>query len=217
MGASASVNVATADAGQLSISLKQLPEAIEESLYVMEKFPLIIDPTESASRFLKYQMGSFINADDPVNFTKRTLNRSLVGALQFGRTMTLKFKTLEGLDESAFEDGIFPKEVIARQRFYADEIWQSVIKPDLGDTDPSEITISQDFAFIICTVADFVPAELAKAMRIIRVDDKRPVAAEDGTVQNAENDFMEQVASLYGAAEVVRYVLHMVNTVSNDD
>ena len=32
------------------IGLKAVPEAIEESLYVHEKFPLIIDPTEQASR-----------------------------------------------------------------------------------------------------------------------------------------------------------------------
>ena len=30
------------------IGLKAVPEAIEESLYVHEKFPLIIDPTEQA-------------------------------------------------------------------------------------------------------------------------------------------------------------------------
>ena len=38
--------------------LRRLPDAIEECLYVHEKFPLIIDPTEQAGRFLKYQSGS---------------------------------------------------------------------------------------------------------------------------------------------------------------
>ena len=36
--------------------LKQLPDAIEESIFVDERFPVIIDQTEQAGRFLKYQV-----------------------------------------------------------------------------------------------------------------------------------------------------------------
>jgi len=36
--------------------LKQLPDAIEESIFVEERFPVILDPTEQAGRFLKYQV-----------------------------------------------------------------------------------------------------------------------------------------------------------------
>ena len=48
------------------IYLKKLPEAVEECVYVDEKFPLILDPTEQASRFLKYQSGAFVNFNDPL-------------------------------------------------------------------------------------------------------------------------------------------------------
>lgn len=126
MGAAASVilptQVDSVPEDILTIDLKKLPEAIEESLFVQEKFVLIIDETEQASRFLKYQMGAFINFDDPTKFNPLSLNRSLVGAFQHGRTLTIKFKTLEGLDDSMFEDGMFPKEVVSRQKFFVDDI-----------------------------------------------------------------------------------------------
>lgn len=143
MGAGASISEKS-DIKAQNVVLKKLPEAIEEAIYVHEKFPLIIDPTEQAARFLKYQMGSFINSDDPT-LSKQSLNRSLVGALQYGRTMTLKFDSLdaEGMKEKIFEDNIFPVDVLDRQRFYSDEIWQSVLKSSLGDPDPKEINISQ--------------------------------------------------------------------------
>ena len=37
-----------------TIHLKKLPDAIEDSLYQEDKFPLLIDPSEQAARFLKY-------------------------------------------------------------------------------------------------------------------------------------------------------------------
>jgi len=49
----------TADSAPIPIKqcvLKKLPDAIEDSLYQDEKFPLLIDPSEQALRFLKYQL-----------------------------------------------------------------------------------------------------------------------------------------------------------------
>ena len=33
------------------VPLRKLPDAIEEAIYINEKFPLIIDPTEQAARY----------------------------------------------------------------------------------------------------------------------------------------------------------------------
>jgi hypothetical protein len=211
MGSSASISSLAAEVEAIQVTLKKLPDAIEESLYVHEKFPLIVDSTEQGSRFLKYQMGSFINADDPVNFNKNALNRALVGALQHGRTMTIKFRTLKAIDESLFEPNLFPREVMNRQKFYSDEVWRSVIKPELGDPDPAEVSISPDFAFIICTISDEIPLELAQSMKIIKVvDQSGTTAAADGTGNSGNGgaeDMMEQMASLFGATEIIRFDL----------
>ena len=113
MGSAVSVSSLDNNKNVQSVPLKKLPDAIEESVFVHEKFPLIIDPTEQASRFLKYQMGSFINYDDPIQMDMKNLNRCLLGALQYGRTMTLKFNTslLDIPEEKVFIDTFFPKQV----------------------------------------------------------------------------------------------------------
>ena len=104
MGAGASVAnpaaTATAAEPMKKCVLKKLPDAIEDSLYQEEKFPLLIDPSEQASRFLKYQLGSFIRYDDPVQCTPEYLNRALVGALLYGRTLTLKCNSLKDVDRN---------------------------------------------------------------------------------------------------------------------
>ena len=154
------------------VQLNKLPDAIEESVFVHERFPLIIDQSEQASRFLKYQMGSYINNDDPVQMNMKNLNRCLVGALRYGRTMTLKFNTLENVSEDKiFMDKMFPRSILQREEFYKDENWQSILKPELGD-DLSEITICQEFVFIICTKEEYIPPALGNLMHVIKVIDK---------------------------------------------
>jgi hypothetical protein len=99
------VGVASSQASESSpliAPLKNLPNAIEDCLYVQEKFPLVVDPSDQAARFLKYQLGTFIRADDPVNFTPQHLNRALAGALRYGRTMTIYFESLVTASDAMF-------------------------------------------------------------------------------------------------------------------
>jgi hypothetical protein len=117
---------------KIVINLRKLPEAIEESLFIHEKFILIIDETEQASRFLKYQMGSFVDSEDPTKFNSNSLNRCLVNAVQYGRTLTIKLKNLNESFFDIFEDTVFPKEILSRNHFYTDEIWKSIIKVRKG-------------------------------------------------------------------------------------
>lgn len=208
MGAAASVasNSAPITEGETKnnpkvVELKKLPDAIEEAVYVHEKFPLIIDTTEQAGRFLKYQTGTFISYDDPIQAQKSNLNKSLVGSFQFGRTFTLKFKTLEGLNESIFEPNIFPKEVLSRAKFFTDEVWKSVL-PKRASEDDDEITISSEFVFILCTNTDFVPPELYEIMHVIKVVDK--INLSGGAANGTEEDPMEQIAMMFGAKETIR-------------
>lgn len=190
------------------VHLKNLPEAIEEALFVHEKFPLIIDPSEQASRFLKYQLGSFISFDDVGLFQQPNLNRCLVGAFSHGRTLTLKFKTLEGISEDKiFEKGSFPKELVNRSQFYLEENYKSVLKEELGD-EVSDISISSEFAFIIVSVSEFIPSELRNIMHVIKVVDKIP--ENEAGAGGGGGDDMDAIANLYGAAEIVRNSIPLV-------
>ena len=201
------------------IGLKQVPEAIEEALYVHEKFPLLIDPTEQASRFLKYQMGSFIRYDDPEQCNPKYLNRSLVGALSFGRTLTIKMASLENIErDRLFVDGLFPESVLSREEFYKPEVWGSVLT---DDDDKDDIAISPEFVFCITTMTDFVPPELKKLMHVIKVVDGAPANSAHAGKENEEGDpevsGMEGIASMLGGKEVVRNSIQLVEAAFDGD
>jgi ankyrin repeat protein len=216
MGAGASVSENTEEKAPIkTYGLKQLPDAIEEAIFVKEKFPLILDPTEQASRFLKYQ-GTFILADlDHSAMTKEALNRALVGALQYGRTLTLKYPTLEGVDQSIFTEGFFPKEVLNRESLYNPDVWKSLLKPDLGDPDPDEFYPAQEFVFIILTNTDFVPLELQENMHTFKCDD---TSKKEGPQNSGSGDgVLDAVATLYGAAEIVRNSPQLVEAAFDGD
>ena len=196
------------------VVFKKLPDAIEEAIYVHEKFPLVIDVTEQASRFFKYQTGSFIRLDDPVHNTKQALNRSLVSALQHGRKMTIKCQTLENLKiETLFQDKLFPKEVLDRSKFFLSEIWQSILQP--VDPSPDEITISSSFAFILCTSTEYIPVELYDIMHVIKVVDKSDT--DKKTTEGEEQDPMDAIAQLYGAKEIIRNSIPLVEAAFDGD
>ena len=209
-----------------NVILKKLPEAIEESIFVEERFPLLIDPTEQGGRFLKYQMGSFILFDDPTQLNKDYLNRALVGAMRYGRTLTIKFATMEGVTkDKLFTPGFFPVEVLTRQKFFTDEVWQSVLKPELGDPEPGEMTISQEFVLVLITVTEYVPPSLAEVMFVMRVEDKAAPSSSSGVGgvgggeggEGGEGDIMEAVAALYGAGEIKRNSLQLVEAAFDGD
>jgi hypothetical protein len=205
MGAGAST--ANAPPEILSVPLKKLPEAVEESLYVFEKFPCVLDPTEQASRFFKYQSGAYINMEDPTQNTKKALNRALVASFLNGRAMTLKFASLKNIGADFFEEGTFPKEILDRSAFADEKVWQSVLKESLGDPTPDEATFSTEFVFIICVTEEFIPPEVASKMRIVKVVD---ASANAENAQGNQDSLscgdagMDQIASLFGANEVIR-------------
>lgn len=186
---------------RLTCSLKGLPAAIEDSIYVQERFPLIIDPSGQAMRFLKYQLGSFFRSDDVMDFTKERLNVALAGAIQHGKTMTVHFPAVSAMGMDLFQPDLFPAEVVDRKELYKDGVWQSVFNErNLGDVDISEITPSPDFVFIVCTEEDFVPPLLARSMSVVCITPGKG-AAEGG---EADGGAMDEIAGMYGAAETIR-------------
>lgn len=179
------------------IDIKSLPDAIEEAVFVREKFPLIIDPTGKAKLFLKYQLGSFVKHSE---ISQTNLNRSLVGALIHGKTLTVSFEDLNGVTDSIFQDGYFPKEVLNRSELFKDELWQTLLKPEEGDPPANEVIVSPEFVFILITNTDYIPPDVANYMQLIKVVDKESTGGHDSNTSE-----MEQIAGLYGATEIIRF------------
>ncbi len=204
MGATASVS-SDASPPQIVV-LKKLPDAVEEAVFVHEKFPLVIDPTGQAGRFFKYQTGAFLDFNDPTQSTKSSLNRALVSSFLNGRTMTIKVNTLKDIHETVFQDGMFPKEVIDRMAFFQESIWKPCLKPNLGDPSQEDATITSEFAFIIVTATEEdIPALVTTKMHVIKVVEK-PDAIENASVEIASSgdSGMDQIASIFGASEIIR-------------
>lgn len=220
MGSGASSAASSGNDAQntTEVTLKQLPEAVEEAIYVHEKFPVVIDPTEQAARFFKYQTGAFINKEDILQFAKQPLNRALASSLQHGRTLTLRFPTLQGVGDDIFEPSLFPRQVVCRPEFFKEEVWKSVLKPKLGDPAPEDASISPEFALIICTATDFIPDFLRASMHVIRVKDASSGAgAENENGGGTGDPAMDQIASLYGANEIIRNSTELVEAAFDGD
>lgn len=207
--------------GILSCGLKKLPEQVEHAIYELEKFCLILDPNELATRYLKYQLGSFVSSDDIANFNSQYLNRALVGALRYGRTLSIKLPSLEGWElegpSSIFQPGLFPKELLNRQQFLQPEVWTSVLKPELGDPPAEDLCVSSEFVFCLCVTSPGtveVPASLANLMHVFRITDQ-PVSTE--RAEGNGEDVMDCVAGMLGAAEIVRNSLPLVECAFDGD
>lgn len=211
MGATASISAAPSKDQIASVPLKKLPEAIEEAVYVYEKFPCVLDPTEQASRFFKYQSGAYINMEDILQNNSNALNRALVASFLNGRTMTLKFPSLKAVNDSIFDTNLFPQEVMDRSKFFDETIWQKLLKPSLGDPAPEDASISPEFIFILCTTDEStIPEEVMSKMRLIKVIDpnanntNNPDAANTSNEVSCGDSTMDQIASLFGASEIIR-------------
>ena len=87
MGAGASARAE--DKPSKPIVLKALPAALEHVIYVEEKWPLVVDPTEQASRFLRYQRGSFLIGESARDMDPEHLRQLLVGCLKCGSTFVI--------------------------------------------------------------------------------------------------------------------------------
>jgi len=99
----------------IACTLKALPEALETVVFVHEKWPMVIDPSGQAGRFLRYQRGSFLLADSPADMAPDHLRALLVGALKHGSTMCIAFGALGGAGrdmEHVFSPGFFPRELV---------------------------------------------------------------------------------------------------------
>ena len=96
-------------ATETRVPLRGLPDAIDAAVYVKNKWPLIVDPTAKAARFMQYQNGAFVVASIPEAVQPETLRKRLVGCLANGRSLTLSFGGSDADVRALCQDGCFPE------------------------------------------------------------------------------------------------------------
>ena len=207
MGAAASVE----ETPSKPIVLKALPDALEHCLYVDERWPLVLDPTEQASRFLRYQRGCFLLGESQQDMERDHLRRLLVGCLKCGSTMCLAYSsvdTLRGL-EAAFEDNFFPREILDKRQLFREDVWSTLLRPDQGDPEPHEFLPRDDFALVVVVGKGDprtleLPEDVRDAFSIVAVGETPAKTAD----KKADAD--DALADSLGAREVRRNSPDMV-------
>ena len=207
MGAAASVD----EAPSKPIVLKALPDALEHCLYVDERWPLVLDPTEQASRFLRYQRGCFLLGESQQDMERDHLRRLLVGCLKCGSTMCLAYSsvdTLRGL-EAAFEDNFFPREILDKRQLFREDVWKTLLRPDQGDPEPHEFLPRDDFALVVVVGKGDprtleLPEDVRDAFSVVAVGETPAKTAD------RQQDADDALADSLGAREVRRNSADMV-------
>lgn len=218
MGASASVvDGQDTSSSSREVSFLELPQAMDEAINVLEKFALIIDSSEQAHRYLKYQPGAYFNYDDPVHTTISSLHTSLISCMQLGRALTLVINDFKNLNDikACFDPALFPVEILDRQLFFQPSIWQSIIHPESGDPPLQDMCLSLQFQFILCTSSLTIPALLESKMHKIQVLAKIP-SSSVGSEKNA-TDELSAISAIYGVQETVRNSLELVEAAFEGD
>ena len=97
----------------METNLKGLPDALDTCVYINEKWPLIVDDQDCATRFLKYQPGNFLWAHSPNDVAKENLRKALLGSLRYGTWLVLHLGTTSLEVEQFFDDTHFPKSLLS--------------------------------------------------------------------------------------------------------
>ncbi|CAM9094400.1 unnamed protein product [Ectocarpus sp. 4 AP-2014] len=192
----------------IECTLKGLPGAIEESIYVRDRWPVIIDPQGQATRYLRYQRGALLLGDNRADMEKDNLRARLVACLTHGGNFCVVFQSLAGVRfEDLFDEDRFPAGVLDRRRVFLEETWGKLLRPDEGDPTPHLFLPRDEFTFIVVTgKEEALPEEVLAWMTTVRVGDVEQQA--EGGDKDAKVD--QELASLFGAPEVKRISKAMV-------
>ena len=131
--------------------LKALPEAVEQSVYVHERWPLMLDTSGQGYRFLKYQNGQFILVANPLDVQPENLRKALVSCIKHGTMLVLNFDEKTVDLEPLFDDDHFPREVLRKGDLFKDETLKRILRPEAGDGDLEHFLPKDEFKLVVVT------------------------------------------------------------------
>jgi ankyrin repeat protein len=180
------------------VTLKGLPDAIDEAVYSAEKWPLILDPTGDASRFLKYQRGSFLLGFNPHDMEADKLRQLLVGALNVGSNMVIKYRTIENQADLTkhFVPGCFPEEILVKSKILDQACWETLLRPEQGDKQPHEFMAMDAFCLMVVTETEEFPPECLEFFQPILVGESKTTSVD------ANGNAEDSVGAMFGAKEI---------------
>ena len=192
----------------ISTTLRTLPDALDTAVYVHEKWPLVVDPTGQAIRFLRYQNGSFLFLHNPADMEPESLRKALIGGLKYGSLMVISFEEINTMEvDQLFSETFFPEQVMVKGDLFKEETWTPLLRPAAGDPTPETFMPKDEFKFIIVTKCQVPPPATASKMCIVNVVDK--TKKKEGSVGGASSGSLA-VAAAFGIREKKRNSVKLV-------
>lgn len=111
-----------------TVGFKTLPQAIDDAVYVSQRWPLVIDPEGKAATYLRYN-SRIVNAMFADEVTPENLRKALVNTLKSGTWLTFNFDVFEG-DLSSFFSPSFPETVLSTREVMKPEFLGSLAQPE---------------------------------------------------------------------------------------
>ncbi|KAG1695240.1 hypothetical protein DVH05_020620 [Phytophthora capsici] len=171
----------------MHVTLKEFTDAMDTAVYVAEKFPLVVDPSGQATRFLKYQRGTMLMVANPADMAPDSLRRHLVGALKHGSLLIINFDTLVTLElEQFFSPESFPREVFVRQLLFSPQVCCKLLRQSEGDSEVAEFIINDHFKLVVLCRTETPPPLTAKEMCVIHLHLPSDGSKADGGGETAE-------------------------------
>ncbi|TPP57257.1 putative IQ motif and ankyrin repeat domain-containing protein [Fasciola gigantica] len=159
-------------------SLRDLDDVLFKDVGCRLSWPLVVDPTDQASTFLRYRDTNYLNVLNAKHMDSETIRVALLGALRYGKPVVLDLmeldNTLDTICRRSFES--IKKallEDIIQKHITNPFVYEYLIKP----TDSDEFAITKfiprnldRFMFIIVTKNPFPQNELLEIFTPVWVD-----------------------------------------------
>lgn len=184
------------DEAKIRVELRGLPDAMDTACHVYNKWPLVIDSTGNANRYLKYN-GAYIMANLPSEVQGENLRKIFIACLKRGNTMILNFgdsdcSTLTDI----FDPEFFPATILDRRCCFEKRVWQPLLKPDT-DGDCDFFFPNEGFKLVIVTENTNPTTDFDSLLKRVNIGNK-------DSESNGNCDNEDQVEILLGAKEVIR-------------
>lgn len=198
------------------VTLKELPDTMDRAVYVLERFPLVVDALSGgqATRFLKYQRGCVLMVGNPRDMAPESLRRHLVGALKHGSLLIFDFDALNTIElEHFFAPDTFPREVFNRQLLFTPSVFGKLLRTNEGDPEASEFLVNDQFKLVVVCKCASPPPKTALAMCVLHVH----LPSEQPDDNNSDSE-AGALAKLLGVGkEVKRNSLELVEAAFDND
>eukprot|EP00941_MAST-03F_sp_MAST-3F-sp1_P003991 g3991.t1 len=186
---------------EIRVVLKGLPDAIDTACYMYDRWPLVVDPTSLASRYLKYN-GSYVMASIPGQTTPESLRKMYLACLKHGTMMIFNFSESDcSTFDSLFDSTSFPAAVMDRRYCFDKSVWGPLLKPDSGEDEPDYFVPNESFKLILVTENPNPTTKFDSVFKRVTILESN---ADNGAGGESNTGGADEVELLLGAKEVIR-------------